>query len=356
MPSNMVFYVCPGHQLLDVAGPMAVVEAANRIAGENFYDLAILSNAGGAVRSSSHMRIETGRAAGTAADTLVVVGGEIEPLAERVDVEQVQRLAQGCTRVASICTGAFLLAEAGLLDGRRATTHWSFARSLQSRYPRVLVDADLIFVNDGPVWTSAGMTAGIDLMLALVEADHGHDLAKAVSRELVVYLRRPGGQSQYAAPAQLEPETDRIRRALSFAREHLSEPLPIERLADAAHLSARQFARTFRKETGETPAKAIERMRAEAARIRLRTGLESVEIVSQAVGFADPERMRRAFHRTYGNAPQVLRRLDRAMEVGDGGLVRWPPETPISGDRLARPASSDAPTRADKKPTPGQEP
>ena len=325
MASNMFFYVCPGHQLLDVAGPMAVVEAANRLSREDLYHMAILSNAGGPVRSSSHMRIETDSATGAGADTLVVVGGEVEPLAERVDVERVQQLAQGCTRLASICTGAFLLAEAGLLDGRRATTHWSFARLLQTLYPRVLVDADLIFVNDGPIWTSAGMTAGIDLMLALVEADHGHELAKAVSRELVVYLRRPGGQSQYAAPAQLEPETDRIRRALSFAREHLSEALPIERLAEAANLSARQFARLFRKETGETPAKAIERMRAEAARIRLRTGLESVEAVARAVGFEDPERMRRAFHRNYGHSPQLLRRLDRDMEIDAEGGTRWPP-------------------------------
>ncbi|MGL3822229.1 GlxA family transcriptional regulator [Sphingopyxis sp. R3-92] len=328
----MYFYVCPGHQLLDVAGPMAVVEAANRLSGNDLYHLAILSNEGGAVRSSSHMRIETDRAAGQGADTLVVVGGEIEPLAERADVESVQRLSLGSTRIVSICTGAFLLAEAGLLDGRRATTHWSFAGSLKARYPHVLVDSDLIFVNDGPIWTSAGMTAGIDLMLALVEADHGHDLAKAVSRELVVYLKRPGGQSQYAAPALLEPETDRIRRALSFAREHLSEALPIERLAEAANLSERQFARTFRKETGETPAKAVERMRAEAARIRLRAGLESVEAVARAVGFEAPERMRRAFQRSFGNTPQLLRRLDRATEANVDGLIRWPPGQSASGD------------------------
>ena len=227
------------------------------------------------------------------------------------EVATVRRLADRAIRVASVCTGAFLLAEAGCLDGRRATTHWSRARELQARFPAVSVEADRIFVADGPVWTSAGITAGIDLALALIEVDHGIELARRTARELVVYHRRPGGQSQFSALSQMEPESDRMRLVLAFAREHLSEPLPIERLAGAARLSPRQFGRTFRKETGETPAKAIERLRAEAAYLRLQDGSEPVDVIARAVGFNDPERMRRAFVARYGQPPQAIRRMTR---------------------------------------------
>ena len=163
------------------------------------------------------------------------------------------------------------------------------------------MEPDRIFVADGPVWTSAGVTAGIDLALALVEADHGAVLAREVARELVVYHRRPGGQSQFSALSQMEPDSDRMRLALAFAREHLAEPLPLERLAEAARLSPRQFGRAFRKATGETPAKAVERLRVEAARLRLDEGGEPVELIARAVGFNDPERMRRAFVKPLAN-------------------------------------------------------
>ena len=205
--------------------------------------------------------------------------------------------------------GRVLLAGAGLLDGRRATTHWSRARELQAGFPAVSVEADRIYVADGPVWTSAGVTAGIDLALALIEADHGVELARRVARELVVYHRRPGGQSQFSALSQMEPESDRMRLALAFAREHLSEPLPIERLAEAVRLSPRQFGRAFHKQTGQTPAKAIERLRVEAAHLRLQDGSEPVETIARAVGFRDPERMRRAFVARYGQPPQAIRRM-----------------------------------------------
>lgn len=175
------------------------------------------------------------------------------------------------------------------------------------------VDADRIYIADGPVWTSAGITAGIDLALALIEADHGMKLAREVSRELVVYHRRPGGQSQFSALSQMEPDSDRMRLALAFAREHLSEPLPIERLADAAKLSPRQFGRVFQAETEETPAKAIERLRAEAAYLRLQDGSEPVDVIARAVGFNDAERMRRAFVARYGQPPQAIRRMARPL-------------------------------------------
>ncbi len=232
---------------------------------------------------------------------------------DREEVATVRRLVSRASRIASICTGAFLLAGTGLLDGRRATTHWSRARELQESFPAVSVEADRIYIADGQIWTSAGITAGIDLALALIEADHGVKLARQVSRELVVYHRRPGGQSQFSALSQMEPESDRMRIALAFAREHLSEPLPIERLAEAARLSLRQFGRVFRKETGETPAKVIERLRAEAAYLRLQDGSEPVDVIAQAVGFNDPERMRRAFVTRYGQPPQAIRRMGRPL-------------------------------------------
>lgn len=312
------FYVCPGHQLIDLAGPLSAFEAANRNFGCRLYDLVLLSSAGSLVAGSATILVDTQPAVGSQIDTLVIVGGEIAPMLEPTEVGTVRKVAGGVSRVASVCSGAFLLAEAGLLDERRATTHWQFAHELQRRYPRVKVDADRIFVNDGHVWTSAGTTAGIDLALALVEADHGVELTKAVSRELVVYHRRPGGQSQYAAMSQMEPESDRIRKALTFARDHLSEPLSIERLAAVASLSVRQFGRLFRKETGETPARAVARLRSEAARLRLQEGSEPVEYVARAVGFADPERMRRAFLRHYGQPPQMLRRSDGMQISFDG--------------------------------------
>jgi transcriptional regulator GlxA family with amidase domain len=212
----------------------------------------------------------------------------------------------------SVCSGAFALAAAGLLDDRRATTHWRMAAQLQRRYPRIKVQSDHIFIHDGPVWTSAGISAGIDLALALIEEDLGVDVARAVARELVVYHRRPGGQSQFSALLELDPASSRIARALSYAREHLHEMLDVDRLAEVAHLSRRQFDRAFAAETGQTPAKAIEKLRAEAARPRVEAGDESLEGIARAVGFADPERMRRAFIRVFGQPPQSVRRSGRS--------------------------------------------
>ncbi len=195
-----------------------------------------------------------------------------------------RRLVENASRILSICTGAFLFAWAGQLDGKRATTYWSGARELRDGFPAVSVEVDRIYVADGPVWTLAGITAGIDLALAMIAADHGVDFARKVSRELVVFHRRPGSQSHLSALSRMEPDPDRMRIALAFARKHMPEPLPIERLAEAATLSPRQFGRAFRKETGETPAKAIERMSVEAVYLRLQDGSEPVETIARAVG------------------------------------------------------------------------
>lgn len=305
------FFLYPGHQILDFAGPFGAFEAVAKIAGQPLYELEPLSQAGGMVRGSGGALVESRAAKEVALDTLIVVGGDIAPMRAPGEVAAVRALAQETVRIASVCTGAFLLAEVGLLAGRRATTHWRVAHLLQREYPAVRVEADHIFIADHGVWTSAGITAGIDLALALIEADHGIEMAREVARELVVYHRRSGGQSQFSSLSQMEPATDRIRLALAFARDHLSEQLGVERLAEAAHLSPRQFSRAFRRETGETPARAVERLRVEAARLRLRDGAEPVEQIARGVGFTDPERMRRAFVKLHGVPPQAIRRAAR---------------------------------------------
>ena len=313
MPHLIGFYLVPGFQMLDLAGPLGVFQIADRAAGRELYRWRVLSQLGGQVVGGAGVPLDTYQARRTKLDTLLIVGGDVEAMLRPHEVKAVKALAKGASRVASVCTGAFLLAEAGLLDRRRATTHWSRARDLQQTYPSVTVEADRIYVADGSVWTSAGVTAGIDLALALLDADHGVDLAREVSRQLVVNHRRTGGQSQFSAMSDMEPASDRIRTALAFAREHLAQPLPLERLAESAHLSPRQFERVFRKETGETPAKAVERLRVEVAHMRLQNSSEPVELVALAVGFNDPERMRRAFVKRYGHPPQAIRRLARPL-------------------------------------------
>lgn len=309
--STLAFFVCPRFLLLDLAGPMAAFEAACLSAGRQLYELVVTSAAGGVVSSGAGVRVHTLTAGSVEPSTVVFVGGEVEPMFDQVQVSAAISHASRAHRIAGVCTGAFLMAEAGMLDGRRATTHWRSVPFFQTRYPGVRTEADRIYVSDGNTWTSAGVTAGIDLALALIEADHGHELAQTVARNLVVYHRRPGGQSQFSELSKLDPESDRIKRALIFAREHLNEPLPIERLAEAANLSVRQFGRAFRQETGETPAKAVERLRVEAARVRLRESQEPIEKVAEAVGFHDPERMRRAFVKLHGISPRAVRRMEK---------------------------------------------
>jgi transcriptional regulator GlxA family with amidase domain len=253
----------------------------------------------------------------------------------------VTAVAASARRIASVCTGAFILAAAGLLDGRRATTHWRFATRLQATYPAIEVDADRIFVKDGSIWSSAGITAGIDLALALIEEDLGAAVAKAVAREMVVYYRRPGGQSQFSTLLELTPRSARVHRALSFARDHLSEPLPVERLAEAARLSQRQFGRAFAAETGQTPAKAVERLRAETARPLVEDSTQSLEEIARATGFSDPERMRLSFIRAFGQPPQALRRAARALKLQDGSRMvmpcRYKIERPENGQSVVNP-------------------
>ncbi|MEA1652602.1 GlxA family transcriptional regulator [Nitrospirillum sp. BR 11164] len=302
--------VFPGFQILDLV-VVTVFEVANIIAGRPVYDVHLVSELGGMVTSSSGVVVQAQPPGDLSYDTLMVAGAldlAVVPASLAVFVRGAARAAR---RTASICTGAAILARAGLLEGRRVTTHWLVARALQREFPTLRMEEDRIFIQDGPIWTSAGMTAGIDLALALVEEDLGADISRAVARKMVVYHRRPGGQSQFSALLELEPRSDRIQTVVRYARENLKEDLSVERLAEVAHLSPRQFSRAFHAETGQSPAKAVENLRLEAARVLMEEGHHPIEIIVRETGFGDRERMRRAFLRAFGQPPQAFQRAAR---------------------------------------------
>lgn len=292
----------------------SVFEFTNMAAGQPLYEFVLLSEHGGPVQTSAGFSVETQAFDDSHFDTVLVVGDNdvVEPSAGLIAF--LQRAARTSRRIGSTCTGAFNLAQAGLLDGRRATTHWYFAARLRREFPAVKLEEDRIFIIDGAVWTSAGMTACIDLALALVEKDAGAEIARLVARKLVVYHRRAGGQTQFSALLELEPRSDRIQMALAYAKQNLHTDLSVVQLAGAVHLSPRQFSRAFRAETGQSPAKAIEHLRIEAARLMLESGPHPIEIVARDTGFGDRERMRRAFLRAFGQTPQVIRRASRGAE------------------------------------------
>ena len=305
------FLALPGFQVMSV-GALSVFEFANKEMGAAVYDVRLLSETGGSIRSSMGVSVATEPFDDSDLDTLIVGGSAVNGSLTLGVIKFLRKALGRYRRVAAICSGAFVLAEAGLLDGRRATTHWHRARDLQARFPKVKVEEDRIFITDGPVWTSAGMTAGIDLGLAMIEQDLGADVARAVARQLVVYHRRAGGQSQFSALLELEPKSDRIQSALAYAKRNLDKPLTVGQLAGAARLSPRQFSRVFRAETGKSPAKAVENLRIEAARLMVEQSRHPIEIIARQTGFADRDRMRRAFLRAFGQPPQVVRRNARA--------------------------------------------
>lgn len=300
----------PGFQILDLVAT-TVFELANSFGARPQYEVALLSEHGGLVTSSSGVPVGTERFGSRAFDTVMVVGS-LRPAGQSQGfLDFLREASEASRRTASICTGALSLAAAGLLDGRRATTHWCAARELQRKHPRVKVEEDRIFINDGSFWTSAGMTACIDLCLALVEADVGPEISRQVARTMVVYHRRSGGQSQFSALLELEPKSDRIQSALSYAKSNLRKALSVDELADVANLSRRQFSRSFRLETGQSPARAVEVLRVEAARALIENGSFSIDAVARETGFGEVERMRRAFLRAYGQPPQAIRRTVR---------------------------------------------
>jgi transcriptional regulator GlxA family with amidase domain len=315
---DVAFVVYPGYSVMALA-VVAAFEVANSEIGnmgldEPLYDLHFVSETGGPIKTSSGMKLDSEEFSDRAFDTLVVGGATYQEDSTPALIDYVREAPRLHRRIAAVCTGAFVLAEAGLLDGRRATSHWLHARELQKRFPKVKMEEDRIFINDGPIWTSAGMSAGIDLGLALVESDLGPAVAKAVARKLVLYHRRGGGQSQFSAMLELAPKSDRIQTALAYARENLHTPLTVPELAEAAHLSPRQFSRAFHAETGQSPAKAIENLRVEAARTLMEQSRHPIDIVARQTGFSDRDHMRRAFLRAFGQPPQVLRRQARQAD------------------------------------------
>ena len=314
MTRTVAVVIFPRFQLLDAAGPIAAFELAGRETGLQAYRIRVLAHSAGPVVSSSGVMLTAeALVAPGGIDTLLVVGGpgtRDRDLAREL-LTWLRDAAGAARRATSVCTGAFLLAATGLLDGRRATTHWRHAASLARQYPAVRVEPDRIFVRDGKIWTSAGITAGIDLSLALIAEDLGEAVAKRTAQRLVVHHRRPGGQSQFSALLDLGQPSGRFGSLLAWAQERLHERLPVERLADRAAMSPRNFARAFAAETGTTPAKAVERLRLEAARAHVEDGSEPIDRVAALTGFGDPERMRRAFIRAFGQPPQALRRVAR---------------------------------------------
>lgn len=307
-------------QPLDVVGPFEVFDAARRLRarqGETPYQPILVGAGSGPLRSTSRLAlvpdVGLARLVGRGAppiDTLIVAGGDGagEASRDRVLVDRVRRAAGRARRVASVCTGAFVLAAAGLLDGRRATTHWASCGELARRFPAVRVERDPIDVRDGAVWTSAGVTAGIDLALALVEEDLGREIALEIARWLVVFVRRAGGQSQFSA--QLAAQTAErvpVRDLQAWIVEHPEAALDVPSLAGKVAMSVRHFSRVFRAETGASPAAYVERVRVETARRLLETTGRSIEGVASAAGFANPEALRRAFGRRVGLSPREYR-------------------------------------------------
>ena len=310
MIRTLAMVIFPGFQLLDAAGPLSAFEIAESYA-PGAYRQTVLAVTPGLVASSAGVKMLAEPLGSETFDTLLIAGGE-GARAAALDphlIPWVQGQSEAARRTASICSGAYILAQAGLLDGRRATTHWQRSPDFARRYPKVKLEPDRIYVRDGKFWTSAGITAGIDLALALIAEDLGDEIARRVAQQLVVYHRRPGGQSQFSALIEMGGPEGRFASLVDWMRLHIAEPLTVDRLADQAAMSPRNFARAFAAGTGMTPAKAVERLRLEIARERVEAGSDPIDRVALLTGFGDPERMRRAFVRAFGQPPQALRRL-----------------------------------------------
>jgi transcriptional regulator GlxA family with amidase domain len=304
----------PAVQLLDVTGPLQVFATANELVakagGMPPYRLRVIAKGGQSVTASAGLEIVVNSLPRSGAlDTLLIAGGPgvDAAAADRKLVEWIGARASKARRVASVCTGAFLLAASGVLNGRRASTHWSFCADLASRFPNVRVESDPIFLKDGRVWTSAGVTAGIDLALALVEEDLGRTVALAVARYLVVFLKRPGGQAQFSTALSLQVAEDRFGALHSWIDRHLAEEISLSILARQAGMSERSFSRRYAEATGVTPLHAVERLRVEAARRLLSESRLPVKSISQRCGFGSEETMRRSFLRLLATTPHDYR-------------------------------------------------
>ena len=325
-------------QILDICGPLEVFSRASRVMtnegrrGADIYQVELLAHRAGPVRMSSGIDLVAARSFKSVRgglDTLIVAGGRgvDAALEDRELIDWLRRMAPCVRRLASVCTGTFLLAEAGLLDGKSVTTHWGSCDKLAARYPRVRVDPDPIFVRQGRLYTAAGVTAGMDLALALVAEDHGTALSRAVARELVLFLQRPGGQSQFSTQLRIQ-SSDRapIAELQSWMADHLSDDLSVVALARRAAMSPRNFARAFTESVGMTPARFVQRMRLEGARRRLEESEEGVKAIAAQCGFGSAESMRRAFLRTLRVAPSAYRSHFSEASNGRGFAIAGGPQ------------------------------
>lgn len=315
----IVFVVYPGVKLLDLAGPLQVFNDAMDVHGNSAYRCSIASLAGSLVISDTPVSVSTVRLSdwnGRRIDTLIIVGGQgvFAAMKDTKLLKYVQSLAKRSRRVGSICNAAFILARCGLLDGRRAVTHWDSCTRFAAEFPDVAVEENSIFLNDGDVWTSAGVTAGIDMAIAMVSDDLGRTSALSLARSLVTYLVRPGGQSQFSEALELQVAdgAGRFDELHKWMRNHLDQDLRNERLADRMSMSARNFSRLYLSSTGKTPAKSVEAMRVEAACQLLERGNAPLKNIAHRCGFGDDERMRRAFVRTLKVSPQDYRKRFKA--------------------------------------------
>lgn len=314
---DVLFILFDEVQSLDVTGPLEVFSVADLLV-KGAYRVRTASIGGGPVRTSSGLRITPDHdlAAAPIPHTVLAPGGWGSRESQPGITDWLRRTAPKAQRIVSVCTGTFLLAEAGLLDGRRVTTHWSQTSLLAERYPALTVDPEPIFVRDGNVWTSAGVTAGMDLALAIVEEDLGRDVALTIARGLVMFLRRPGNQTQFSV--QLQTQTAHrapLRDVQAWVAEHPEADLSVDKLAQRAGLSPRQFARAFADEAGISPGRYVDKVRLEAARRHLEDTAADINQVARACGYGTPESMRRAFTRTLGVSPAEYRRRFAAARI-----------------------------------------
>lgn len=322
MTRRIAFAVFPRFQLMDVAGPIAVFDFAN-LAVPGSYSLELCAPDGGAVSSSAGVPVHAQPLAGGPFDTIFVSGGHgLEvPAAMSALAQWLAAEAAGARRIAGVCVGSYVMAQAGLLDGRRCTTHWGWIDDFAARFPKVLAERNAIFLQDGKCWTSSGISSGIELAIALVAADLGEDVALGVTQEIFVHTRHQGG---HLAPSRLQATGSgscRFDRLQRWVGDNLAERLSNDDLAAKMAMSTRNFARLFRQETGLTPAKLVERMRIEAARCLLESSTKPIDAVAALTGFGDPERMRRAFRRQDGVCPSAVRRTARRLDARPDSLA-----------------------------------
>ena len=327
MPKSIDVLAFANVQLLDVTGPLQVFASANDIARQKGlpppYAPTVIARGGGAVMSSAGLALLAEPLPEQSSDTLIIAGGwGVYAAAEDAAlVAWVREHGAGCRRVSSVCTGAFLLAASGWLDGRRVVTHWTRCEQLAQKHPRLQVEPNPIFINDGPVWTSAGVTAGIDLALAMVEEDLGRNMALEVAQQLVVFLKRPGGQSQFSVTLSLQKEGSRFDDLHAWISEHLTLDLGVPTLALQAGMSERSFVRHYRADTGQTPARAIELIRVETERRLLSDTGVPIKRVALQCGFGSEETLRRSFLRAMGVTPQAYRERFSVSSEADQASV-----------------------------------